>query len=122
MQKREVISKDSAAKLKKKGLVEGRYPDLIVSHRVANAVGKETDYILDKGLSNEKYKQIIINALETMKEARVAELTKLLEGALPARFDEKKQSKKVSNILQLMKRQGVVDVHGTGHNARWFLK
>lgn len=122
IQKRQVISKEDATELKRKGLVEGRYPNLIVSYRVANMVGKETEYVIDKGLSNEKYRQLIINALEKMGEARVAQLKKVLEGTLPGYIDDdRKQTKKVSNILQAMKKEGTVNVRGTGHNARWFL-
>ena len=121
VQKHETISKDSFQILKKAGLVEGRYPNLFVSYKVANIVGQKTDYVRNKGLSNDVYKQIIINALKTMKDASVSELKEVLIGALPAIFDEKQQSKKVSNILQSMKREGTADVDGTGHSARWFL-
>lgn len=121
VQKHETISKDSFQILKKAGLVEGRYPNLFVSYKVANIVGQKTDYVRNKGLSNDVYKQIIINALKTMKDASVSELKEVLIGALPAIFDEKQQSKKVSNILQSMKRDGIADVDGTGHSARWFL-
>ncbi len=121
VQKHETISKDSFQILKKAGLVEGRYPNLFVSYKVANIVGQKTDYVRNKGLSNDVYKQIIINALKTMKDASVSELKEVLIGALPAIFDEKQQSKKVSNILQSMKREGIADVDGTGHSARWFL-
>lgn len=121
VQKHETISKDSFQILKKAGLVEGRYPNLFVSYKVANIVGQKADYVRNKGLSNDVYKQIIINALKTMKGASVSELKEVLIGALPAIFDEKQQSKKVSNILQSMKREGTADVDGTGHSARWFL-
>lgn len=121
VQKHETITKDSFQILKKAGLVEGRYPNLFVSYKVANIVGQKTDYVRNKGLSNDVYKQIIINALRTMKDASVSELKEVLIGALPAIFDEKQQSKKVSNILQSMKRDEIVDVDGTGHSARWFL-
>lgn len=121
VQKHETISKESFQILKKAGLVEGRYPNLFVSYKVANIVGQKTDYVRNKGLSNDVYKQIIINALKTMKDASVSELKEVLIGALPAIFDEKQQSKKVSNILQSMKRDGIADVDGTGHSARWFL-
>ena len=78
--------------------------------------------MIDKGLSNEKYRQLIINALETMGEASASQLKKVLEGALPGYLeDDKKQAKKVSNILQAMKKEGTIEVKGTGHNARWFL-
>lgn len=122
VQKKEVISKESYLKLKKQELVEGRYPHIYVSYKVANIVGQQTDYFKNKGLSNDVYKQIIINALETMERASVTELKEILLGALPAVLNDRQQSKKVSNILQAMKREGIVDVEGTGHAARWYLK
>ena len=122
VQKKEVISKESYLKLKKQELVEGRYPHIYVSYKVANIVGQQTDYVKNKGLSNDVYKQIIINALETMERASVTELKEILLGALPAVLNDRQQSKKVSNILQAMKREGIVDVEGTGHAARWYLK
>ncbi len=122
VQKKEVISKESYLKLKKQELVEGRYPHIYVSYEVANIVGQQTDYVKNKGLSNDVYKQIIINALETMERASVTELKEILLGALPAVLNDRQQSKKVSNILQAMKREGIVDVEGTGHAARWYLK
>lgn len=67
-------------------------------------------------------KILIINALETMERASVTELKEILLGALPAVLNDRQQSKKVSNILQAMKREGSVDVEGTGHAARWYLK
>lgn len=122
VQKKEVISKESYLKLKKQELVEGRYPHIYVSYKVANIVGQQTDYVKNKGLSNDVYKQIIINALETMERVSVTELKEILLGALPAVLNDRQQSKKVSNILQAMKREGIVDVEGTGHAARWYLK
>ncbi len=122
VQKKEVISKESYLKLKKQELVEGRYPHIYVSYKVANIVGQQTDYVKNKGLSNDVYKQIIINALETMERASVTELKEILLGALPAVLNDRQQSKKVSNILQAMKREGIADVEGTGHAARWYLK
>ena len=121
VQKHEVISKESYKILKKQGIVEGRYPNIYVSYKIANMVGQKTEYVKNKGLSNDVYKKIIYNALDTMKQASVTELKSVLEGALPAVLDEKQQSKKVSNILQAMKRAGIADVDGTGHAARWHL-
>ena len=121
VQKHEVISKESYKILKKQGIVEGRYPNIYVSYKIANMVGQKTEYVKNKGLSNDVYKKIIYNALDTMKLASVTELKSVLEGALPAVLDEKQQAKKVSNILQAMKRAGIEDVEGTGHAARWHL-
>ena len=121
IQKHETISKESYNEIKKLGLVEGRYPNIYVSFKIADMVGQKTEYVRNKGLSIDVYKQIITNALETMDKASVTELKQVLVGALPAILDDKQQSKKVSNILQAMKREGMADVEGTGHAARWYL-
>ncbi len=122
VQKKEVISKESYFFLKKQNLVEGRYPHIYVSYEIADAVGQKTDYIRNRGLTIDVYKQIIENALETMGRASVGELKPLLASVLPAILDDKQQSRKISNILQSMRRDGVIDVEGTGHTAKWYIK
>lgn len=54
IQKKELISKEDFAILKKAELVEGRYPNIFVSYKVANIVGQQTDYVSIpmSGLSN----------------------------------------------------------------------
>lgn len=121
VQKKEVISKEEYSLLRKAGLVEGRYPHIFVSYKVANMVGKPAEYVKNKGLNKDVYEQLVINALMTMTKAKVSDIKAVLEGALPAIMDEKQQTKKVSNILQAMKREGIVNVEGTGHKARWML-
>ena len=121
VQKKLPITKDEYLCLKKHGLAEGRFPHIRISLAVASIVGKEVDYIRDKGLSKEKNEHLIINALETMEKCRVADLVKVLSGALPAYLDKKQQTKQVSNILQSMKKRGITEVEGTGHSARWHL-
>ena len=122
VQKNERISKVQSDMLKKAGLVEGRYPYIFVSYKVANMVGQKTEYLKNRGLNNDVCKQLIMNALETMGGASASELKAVLSGALPAFMDEKQQAKKVSNILQSMKKDGVANVIGTGHAARWYLE
>lgn len=62
---------------------------------------------------------MILNALETMGSASVFELRNVLIGTFPSHMNEKQQSRKVSNILQAMKKDGQVEVEGTAHGARW---
>lgn len=119
IQKKETISKADYLTLKKEKLVEGRYPHIYVSYNIANLVGHKEDYVLNRGLKNDVYRQMILNALETMGEATVLELRTVLVGTFPSHMDEKQQSRKVSNILQVMKKEGIVEVHGTAHGARW---
>ena len=119
VQKHETISKQDFARLKKEGFVEGRYPNIYVSFKIASIVGKKEEYIRNKGLKKNVYRQMVINTLDELNEASVAEIYKVLEGTLPAHMDKKQQIKKVSNILQSMKKDDLIEVTGTGHSAKW---
>lgn len=121
VQKGQIISKESFKKLKRQGLVEGRYPNLFVSFKVANSVGQKANYIRNKGLEDDICKQLIIKALEAMGEASKQDLMEILEKALPDVLSEEQKSKKVSNLLQAMKKEGMIAVRGTNRYAKWYL-
>lgn len=122
VQKHEVISKENFKELKRWGLIEGRYPSIFVSFKVANIVGQKAAYVRNKGLDDDVCKQLIIKALESMGEASKQELMEVLEKALPEVLSDEQKSKKVSNMLQSMKKENVVDTAGKNRYARWYLK
>lgn len=121
VQKGQTISKESFKKLKRQGLVEGRYPNLFVSFKVANSVGQKANYIRNKGLEDDICKQLIIKALEAMGEASKQDLMEILEKVLPDILSEEQKSKKVSNLLQAMKKEEMIAVRGTNRYAKWYL-
>ena len=122
VQKQETISKESFKILKRQGLVEGRYPNIFVSFKVADIVGKKAEYVRKKGLDDDICKQLIVKALESMREASKQELMEVLEKALPDILSREQKSKKVSNLLQAMKREKIIDIKGKNRYAKWYLK
>ena len=122
VQKKEIISKESFKILKRQGLVEGRYPNIFVSFKIADLVGQRAVYVRNKGLDDDICKQLIIKALETMGEASKQEIMEVLENALPEILNEDQKSKKVSNLLQSMKREGLVEAEGKTRHAKWGLQ
>lgn len=120
VQKKETISKESFKILKKQGLVEGRYPNLFVSFKVADSVGQKVDYIHNKGLEDDICKQLIVKALETIGEASKQDLMEILEKVLPEVLSESQKSKKVSNLLQAMKKDGIIAARGKNRYAKWY--
>ena len=121
VQKGETISKESFKKLKQRGLVEGRYPNLFVSFKVANSVGQKAEYIRNKGLTDDICKQLILKALETMGNVSKQDLMEILEKALPDVLSEEQKLKKVSNLLQAMKKEGIIAVSGSNRYATWHI-
>ena len=67
--------------LKRQGLVEGRYPNIFVSFKVADIVGQKAAYICNRGLEDDICKQLIVKALEAMGEASKREIMEVLENA-----------------------------------------
>lgn len=122
VQKQEVISKESFKLLKRQGLVEGRYPNIFVSFKVADLVGQKAAYIRNRGLEDDICKQLIVKVLEAMGEASKREIMEVLENALPEVLDEGQKSKKVSNLLQAMKKEGLVAAEGKTRHAKWILQ
>ena len=102
-------------------LVEGRYPNIFVSFKVADIVGQKAVYVRNKGLDDDICKQLIVKALGSMGEASKKDLMEVLEKALPEVLSEEQKSKKVSNLLQAMKKDGIVVTTGTNRYAKWYL-
>ena len=122
VQKQETISKDNFKELKKQGLVEGRYPNIFVSFKVADIVGQKAVYVRNKGLDDDICKQLIVKALGSMGEASKKDLMEVLEKALPEVLSEEQKSKKVSNLLQALKKDDVIEVSGVNRYSRWYVK
>lgn len=122
VQKKEVISKEHFKTLKKLGLLEGRYPNIFVSFKIADIVGQKAAYVRNKGLDDDICKQLIIKALESMGEASKHELKEVVEKALPEILDDEQKSRKLSNLLQAMKAENAIDVKGKNRYAKWYLK
>lgn len=121
VQKQETVSKENFKELKKLGLVEGRYPNIFVSFKVADIVGQKATYVRNKGLDDDICKQLIVKALESMGEASKQELMDVLEKALPDVLSKEQKSKKVSNLLQAMKRESLIVTKGKNKYAKWSL-
>ena len=121
VQKKEIISKEQFKILKKDGLVEGRYPNIFVSFKIANIVDQKANYIRNKGLDDDICKQLIIKDLQTLGEASKQDLMKVLNKALPEILSDAQKSKKVSNLLQNLKAQNIITISGSNRYAKWKL-
>lgn len=117
VQKKEQITKEEYADLKKKKLVEGRYPHIYVSFEVADIVGSQAEYMRNSGLNDDVCKALIIKALQQMRSASMIDLyNAVIEKALPAVLSDVQKKKKLSNLLQQMKKEGLIIKEG---NRRW---
>lgn len=123
IQKDETISHEQYLRLKKAGLVEGRYPNIYVSYNIAEAVGQRSKYIRDCGLDDEKCKAFILKALEKAGEIRKDDLMSIVSDLFPDVLTIKQKQKKLSNLLQAMKNKDMsIDSRGKTSNTVWFIR
>ena len=115
------FSESKQENLRKRGLVEGRYPNIFVSFKVATAVGQKTEYIRNRGLDESVCKHLIKQALE-IQPATMPELLEVLDrGALSAVLTPAQKNRKVSNLLQKMKADGSIVPEGPRNRTKWHL-
>ncbi|MFH0790237.1 MAG: RNA-binding domain-containing protein [Candidatus Omnitrophota bacterium] len=99
VQKKNKIDKQSYQRLKKQGLVEGRYPNLFVVSRIAAVAGEKAVYIKNRAFDKEHYKKMIISFLEKYGSAARKEINDLLMDKLSNVLSPEQKIKKISNLL-----------------------
>ena len=90
-------------------------------YKIADIVDQKANYIRNKGLDDDICKQLIIKALETLGEISKQELTKILDKALPDVLNSDQKSKKISNLLQVLKKENIISATTTNRYAKWRL-
>ena len=122
IQKKRTISIENYHMLKKQGLVEGRYPNVFVSFKIADAVGEKTKYIINRGLDENVCRELILQALR-IQPSTMLELLEILDrGALSAVLTTEQKQRKVSNLLQKMKNENLILPVGPRNKTKWHIK
>lgn len=120
VQKKRPITKEDSKALKKDGLIEGRYPNVYVSLKVAEAMGSKTEYIKNRGIKDETLKQMVLNALEVGPLSK-RELIDAVGAAVPNVLSVEQREKKLSNLFQKLKKEGLIHFIGNKKEGKWYL-
>jgi len=121
VQKQQPLTADEARTLKSLGLIEGRAPKFFISATVADTVGQKAPYIHNRGLDDKYYQQLVLDFLKQYGRGARADLDSLLRSKLPDVLDAQQKSNKVKNLLQAMRRAGLVHRTGSRSEAVWHL-
>lgn len=122
VQKKIRIDRQSHRKLKKQGLVEGRYPNLFVVSKIAGIAGKKAGYIKNRALDKEYYKEMIFSFLEKYGSATRREIDDLLINKLSDTLSDEQKIKKVSNLLlEMSQKEGRIHNVGSRRKPKWVL-
>ena len=101
LQKGVRISKDEAVPLRKKGLIEGRYPNIYPAVEIAVKTERIEEYLENKAYDNSFYTQKILQYICLKGHATRADIVKLLKKHLSAALSEEAQHRKISNLLSV---------------------
>lgn len=122
VQKGNKITKEQSDYLKKEELIEGRYPNIYISSKLAKITDEKDKYIYNTGLENDYYKKIIIKYIEEYGQATKKEIVNLLRDKLPDSLSDKNKVSRVRYLLALLKDEGIIYNAGTKGTSCWKLK
>jgi len=122
VQKKEKIDKELYKKLKKEGLVEGRYPSIYVVSKIAEATGDKAIYIKHRAFDKEFYKKLIIDLLKKFGSASRKEIDDLLMNKLSDVLTYKQKKKKIGNLLyEMAYKDKTIQNTGSDRKPSWVL-
>jgi ATP-dependent DNA helicase RecG len=124
VQKGVQLPKDDVSRLKRRGLVEGRYPRILVSAGVAAATGSQAQRIKRSGFDAQYYRDLLLKLIRDHGPIEPKVIRDLLMDKLPDSLDREQKRVRIRNLTyDLAHRKGLIDnVGGRGEAARWQLK
>jgi ATP-dependent DNA helicase RecG len=125
VQKGMVLPREAATRLRRLGLVEGRYPRLFVSGQVAAATGGQAQHIRKRGFDNRYYRDLLVELIREHGPIGPAVITELLMDKLPDSLKDAQKRAKIRNLtFDLAHRRGLIQNVGQprGPGALWKLR
>lgn len=121
VQKHQHLSPSEATTLKAMKLIEGRSPNYYISAKVADWTGEKARYIRNRGLDDSHYQGLVKGYLEQYGRATRKDIDDLLLSKLPDILDAQQKAHKIRNLLQAMRRDGLIHREGPRANGVWRL-
>ena len=106
VQKGKLITQEAASVLRKQKLIEGRMPNVHISKRIAQVTHSEIEYTELKGLDDDYFREMIIQALSNATKLRRDAINKLLMNKLPKILDEKMKKNRIDYLLKTLRQAG----------------
>lgn len=120
VQKRVPVTDDEFRSLKSKKLIEGRRPNIYVSANVAKVTDTMVDYLKKRGIDRAYCRKMILDLLGK-GPAKRKEIDRLLLDRLSDALDETQRKTFLTNLLQEMRRERLIDSGGRGAGSVWEL-
>jgi ATP-dependent DNA helicase RecG len=122
IQKQLPVDTDTAVRLRRAGLIEGRKPNYHISAAVAALTDTKAHYIRNRRQNSLFYQKLIADYLEQFTSANRRELEDLLLPKLPDTFSAAEKETLVHNLLTRLRTKGLIENKGTRRDSCWTLK
>ena len=125
VQKRTPLSKEEANRLRRLGYIEGRYPRVFVSGKIAASTGSQASHIRQKGFDNDYYRDLLEKLIREHGPVAPAVISELIFGKLPDSLTDKQKQKKIRNLTtDLATRRQLIENIGSsrGKGALWKIR
>jgi len=119
VQKKQRISRDEHHRLKAAGLVEGRYPSLIVAGAIAKVTGETGRHIRERGFDKKYYLDLILALIREHGPVGRKDVDDALLVKLPDRLTREQKFRKVNNLLQELRRSGRIKNRSSRAKPEW---
>lgn len=119
VQKGHQISKEAAAALRRERLIEGRYPNVFVSSKIAAATEDKAQYIKNRAFDDEHYEKLILEFIDKYGAATRKDIDSLILNKLPDVLSGTQKKNKVMNLLAKMRRGGKIRNKGSAGSPKW---
>ncbi len=121
VQKGEEISHDACMRLRKKHLIEGRYPHIYISRTVAGITDQKPEYSKHKGVNLEACEAVILSSLKDHGSLLRKEINDLVWNMLSDLLSESQKKERISYILKKMTRDGIIYNTTIGNRSEYLL-
>jgi ATP-dependent DNA helicase RecG len=105
--------------LRKKGLIEGRKPNLHISDKIAKATDSKADYIKTRSQDDTFYAKLVLDYLEKFKKASRKDINILLFDKLSNALDDEQKTNKIGALLTKLRRNGKIWNAGSRTKPEW---
>jgi len=121
VQKRQKISREAYLRLKGAGLLEGRYPNLIIAGPVARLTGQKARHIRERGLTRKYYLELIEELIREHQPIPRSEIDRLLMDKLPEVLTEEQKKTRIHSLLDQLSKHGRIVNRGSRARPAWHL-
>lgn len=122
VQKKQKITGDAAALLRRQGLIEGRKPNYYLAADVAHTAGDKGEYIRNRAFDDAYYKDLMLDYLREFGSASRSDLRKLTLDKLSDALDDRQKENKFRNLMYAMsKRDQTIEIQRVNQKQRWVL-